>query len=315
MDYEASFADRLNAGMAAGAQPPAQTEPQTQQPQGHQADPHAVNTRLEQALNHGMTLWPVPELPREEIYNSLHDLMEAVNDYGERTGCDLIRRSCKTTAKGQPPYRWMMMCARSGRAPDTTPTIRVNTKSKKCMCPFGFWCVAIDRLKPANSQYRIALSDGHHQHNHGPAPIAELANARRRARRRGEPDPGKARKQPASTSQSMPVQRLPADGPVSSTRTPHSPSRGQSQPDRAMEASATRAQPTTAEENMRRMTDAISNRLLSGSLLHSLEQSIARVNGRLDELEGRLARREEAVNSRFDRIIQLLEQQAVRRGR
>jgi predicted alpha/beta-fold hydrolase len=82
-----------------------------------------------------------------------------------------------------------------------------------------------------------------------------------------------------------------------------------------MEASATRAQPTTAEENMRRMTDAISNRLLSGGLLHSLEQSIARVNGRLDELEGRLARREEAVNSRFDRIIQLLEQQAVRRGR
>ena len=73
----------------------------------------------------------------------------------------------------------------SRQPPATTPTIRTNTKSKKTQCPFGFWCVALDRLNPLTSQYRIKLSDGHNQHNHAPATFAELPNAKRRARRAG----------------------------------------------------------------------------------------------------------------------------------
>jgi hypothetical protein len=142
------------------------------------------------ASNENHYLRPAPELPSEnDVYLNHDDLMEAVHNYGERTGCDLVRHAQKTTAKGQPPYRWMMLCSRGGNPPNTTPTIRPNTKSKKCQCPFGFWCVALDRQNPAASQYRIKLSDGHNEHNHAPATFAELPNAKRRARRRGDAIP------------------------------------------------------------------------------------------------------------------------------
>ena len=181
--YGQQFFDELNAGLALSAQLrlPTQTNPsQVQQTTPH--NPRATGL----ASDRNIYLRPVPELLSEdEVHLNHDDLMEAVNAYGVRTGCDLVRHAQKTTSKGQPPYRWMMLCSRAGNPPATTPTIRTNTKSKKTQCPFGFWCIAFDRMNPLTSQYRIKLSDGHNQHNHDPATFAELPNAKRRARRAG----------------------------------------------------------------------------------------------------------------------------------
>jgi hypothetical protein len=194
--YGAQFFDELNAGLALSAQLRLPTQTDSSQPQ-HSQGQHSQPQQQQQttphnpratdlASNHSIYLRPVPELPSEEEVHLNHDdLMEAVHAYGVRTGCDLVRHAQKTTSKGQPPYRWMMLCSRAGNPPATTPTIRTNTKSKKTQCPFGFWCVALDRLNPLTSQYRIKLSDGHNQHNHAPATFAELPNAKRRARRAG----------------------------------------------------------------------------------------------------------------------------------
>jgi hypothetical protein len=160
--------------------------------QGNENTPDSVRaTRAELASERrNIFLRPAPELPSEQdVYLNHDDLMEAVHAYAVRTGCDLVRHAQKTTAKGQPPFRWMMLCSRAGNPPATTPTIRTNTRSKKCQCPFGFWCIALDRHNPTTSQYRIKLSDSHNQHNHAPATFAELPNAKRRARRAGDIPP------------------------------------------------------------------------------------------------------------------------------
>lgn len=200
--YEARFIADLNAGLYTRGVLPTPLEPAPVQPslQGHGTGPHATephateaesssNRSTENAPDQSTHLRPAAELPSEEVYATVHDLTEAVNAYGLRTGCDLIKRAHKVTAKGQPPYRWMMRCARFGSPSANTPTIRKNTRSKKCDCPFGFWVIALDRLNPATSQYRIKLSEGHSQHNHDPATtIAALQNARRRIRRLPEVD-------------------------------------------------------------------------------------------------------------------------------
>jgi hypothetical protein len=156
---------------------------------GHANTPDSVRaTRAELASERqNIFLRPCSELPSEQdVYLNLDDLMEGVHAYAVRTGCDLVRHAQKVTAKGEPPFRWMMLCSRAGNPPATTPTIRTNTRSKKCQCPFGFWCIALDRQNPLTSQYRIKLSESHSQHNHAPATFAELPNAKRRARRAGE---------------------------------------------------------------------------------------------------------------------------------
>jgi hypothetical protein len=172
--------------------------------QGHANTPDSVRaTRAELASErHNIFLRPCSELPSEQdIYVNHDDLMEAVHAYAVRTGCDLVRHAQKTTSKGQPPFRWMMLCSRAGNPPATTPTIRTNTRSKKCQCPFGFWCIALDRHNPLTSQYRIKLSDGHNQHNHSPATFAELPNAKRRARRAGEILPPEMQARPRQLTQ------------------------------------------------------------------------------------------------------------------
>jgi hypothetical protein len=227
--YGAQFFDELNAGLALSAQlrlPTTQTESSSSQPQGHQnhqtnqtqqnqqnqqnqQTQQAQQTQQNQSPNPraselasdpSIYLRPVPELPSEEdVHLNIDELMEAVHAYGVRTGCDLVRHAQKTTAKGTRPYRWMMMCSRAGNPPATTPTIRINTKSKKTQCQFGFWCIAIDRDNPLTSPYRIKTSETQSQHNHAPATFAELPNAKRRARRAGIEPPvvaAKARQGP-----------------------------------------------------------------------------------------------------------------------
>jgi len=197
--YEARFVADLNAGLYTRGVLPTPIQPAVQQSEDpgtgpHAAEPDATEAQssgrsMENAPNDSTHLRPAAELPTEEVYASVQDLTEAVNAYGLRTGCDLIKRAHKVTAKGQPPYRWMMRCARFGSPSANTPTIRKNTRSKKCDCPFGFWVIALDRMNPATSQYRIKLSEGHTQHNHDPATtIAALQNARRRIRRQPEVD-------------------------------------------------------------------------------------------------------------------------------
>lgn len=147
----------------------------------HQSDADAQQDEPDEDVR--PALEPVGELPTECIYESPQAVFEAVHAWGARVGVDLVRRKARSTKKGLPPYRWMMVCARSGRKDSRNGRGLRKRGSMKCNCPFRFHCVAINPQN-VNGEYRVTLAGGDAQrHNHLLARPDSLNGAKRRMRR------------------------------------------------------------------------------------------------------------------------------------